>query len=109
MEFEERSSSFDIVEPLTSFRDFRIDKADCLGVKLNASQNTLFLRTSLLQDSGKRKSHYFEFEFQDSKDRVTFSEYLKENGFFLSKKRERFLVFVNPVSGKGKAKECLNI
>ena len=109
VEFEEISSSFDILDPRTSFRDFRIDRAECLSVKLSPNQNSLFLRACLLQDFGKRKLHYFEFEFQDPKERVSFSQYLKENGFFLSKKRDRFLVFVNPVSGKGKAKECLNI
>ena len=109
VEFGEGSSSFDIVDHVTFYRDYRIDKSECISAKFFPSQNSLFLRACLLQESGPRKLHYFEIEFLDPKELVIFSEHLKENGFSLDKKHEKFLVFVNPVSGKGKAEESGDI
>ena len=65
LEFDTKSSCIDIVDSVTFYRDYRIEKSSCLGVKFIPKQNSLHLRACFLQDSGRRKLHYFEFEFQD--------------------------------------------
>ena len=87
LEFDTNSSCIDIVDSVTFYRDYRIEKSSCLGVKCIPNQKSLHLSTCLLQDSGKRKLFFFEFEFQDPKEQDKFSEYLKEKEFFLSGKR----------------------
>ena len=100
--FIKKSSCFDIVDSVTFYRDHRIEKSACLSLK--CFPNALLLRACLPQDSGHRTLENFEIEFLDSKERNQFLEYLKRNRFFLEKQRKKFLVLINPVSGKGKAK-----
>ena len=100
--FIKKSSCFDIVDSVTFYRDHRIEKSACLSLK--CFPNALLLRACLPQDSGHRTLQNFEIEFLDSKERNQFLEYLKRNRFFLEKQRKKFLVLINPVSGKGKAK-----
>ena len=92
------------MDSVTFNRDHRIEKSSCLSLKCFKTQNALLLRACLLQDSGHRTLQNFEIEFLDSKERNKFLEYLKRNRFFLEKQRKKFLVLINPVSGKGKAK-----
>ena len=92
------------MDTVTFYRDYRIEKSSCLSLKCFPSGNALILRASLLEDFGHRKLHNFKIEFLDSKERQEFLEYLKRNSFFLETQKKKFLVFINPVSGKGRAK-----
>ena len=97
--------SFDIVDSATLCRDYRIEKSSFLSLQCLSTQNHLLLSACLLQDSGHRKLQNFKIEFHDSEQQKLFLEYLKKNKFLLESQRKKFLVFINPVSGKGKAKE----
>ena len=91
------------MDSVTFNRDQRIEKSSCLSLSF-PTQNAIFLRACLLEDSGQRKLQNFKIEFHDSKERNEFLEYLKRNRFFLEKQSKKFLVLLNPVSGKGKSK-----
>ena len=103
LELDQESKGFDIVDPDTFCREWRIGRESFISAKHDQSGKVMFLRVCPKTLKGDRVYHSYEVEFERPEDRELFNAFLKDN--MVIGRRRRLLVFVNPVSGRGRAEK----
>jgi len=98
------TNSFDIWCGNTNICDYKIDRNSCISAKVIQNIRNVYLRTCLKNDKDVREYVFFEMEFSSTEDLDEFAIFLKENNF-IKPQQKKVLVFVNPVSGRGRAKK----
>merc|ERR1712198_266853 len=98
------TNSFDIWCGNTNVCDYKIDRNSCISAKVIQNIRNVYLRTCLKNDKDVREYVFFEMEFSSTEDLDEFAIFLKENNF-IKPQQKKVLVFVNPVSGRGRAKK----
>ena len=68
------------------------------------NEKNVFLRACPKSPKGDRIYHKYELEFEKPEDQERFNAFLRDNNMVIEGRRKRLLVFVNPVSGRGRAK-----
>ena len=104
LELDPESKSFDILNPDTSCLEWRIGRESLLSARNDPAAKVLFLRACPKSSKGDRKYHRYEVEFEKPEDQELFNAFLKDNNMVIERRR-KVLVFVNPVSGRGRAKK----
>ena len=102
LELDPESKSFDILNADTFCLEWRIGRESLLSVK---NENNVFLRACPKSPKGDRIYHKYELEFEKPEDQEQFNAFLQDNNMVIGGQRKRLLVFVNPVSGRGRAKK----
>ena len=65
----------------------------------------MYLRACPKSPKGDRIYHKYEMEFERPEDQEHFNAFLTDTNMVIRGRRKRLLVFVNPVSGRGRAKK----
>ena len=102
LELDPESKSFDILNADTFCLEWRIGRESLLSVK---NEKNLFLRACPKSSKGDRIYHKYEMEFERPEDQEHFNVFLTDTNMVIRGRRKRLLVFVNPVSGRGRAKK----
>ena len=104
LELDPELKGIDILSPKTFCLEWRIGRESLLSVKNDCSAKVVFLRACPKTSKGERVYHNYEMEFEKPEDRELFNTFLKDNNMVIGR-RKKMLVFVNPVSGRGRAKQ----
>ena len=100
---ELNSRSFDILSSETCCREWRICCDNCISVKKDEKSKTLLLKVCPRNEKNQREVKILKIEFLGDGDEDEFYTFLTENDFM--KPLRRVMVFVNPVSGRGRARQ----
>ena len=100
---ELNSRSFDILSSETCCREWRISCDNCISVKKDEKSKTLLLKVCPRNEKNQREVKILKIEFLGEGDEDEFYTFLTENDFM--KPLRRVMVFVNPVSGRGRARQ----
>ena len=100
---ELNSRSFDILSSETCCREWRISCDNCISVKKDEKSKTLLLKVCPRNEKNQREVKILKIEFLGDGDEDEFYTFLTENDFM--KPLRRVMVFVNPVSGRGRARQ----
>lgn len=101
-----KNKSFDILCQKTQCQEWRIGCDSFISLKNVPNKNIIFIRACPKNKKGYREFHCYEVEFSSTEELEDFSEFLKENNFVSkTKSKKKVIVFVNPVSGRGRARQ----
>ena len=101
-----KNKSFDILCQKTQCQEWRIGCDSFISLKNVPNKNIIFIRACPKNKKGYREFNCYEVEFSSTEELEDFSEFLKENNFVSkTKSKKKVIVFVNPVSGRGRARQ----
>ena len=94
-----KSECFDLLCDKNLTKDCSVHRSEFISAK--SLKNKTTVKCVLKNSKGVREFKTFDIEFNKSEDQNEFVAFLSQNKFIPDKKK-KILVFVNPVSGRGK-------